>query len=356
MSVPRPYARASVRVPRGCAAFTLLELLVVMGILLILATLTAISVGKVTRDAKLANATNVLVAALGNARAIAIRDNAYVMVTFRIAPDRRGRALPREPQVVQVVTARWTGEVVTSTTPLPPAATPPLVPPVRALPNDVFADRFIAVPGVPTRELPTGILVAGPAFGFVTDAAVGLNDDQWRTQPRFSGAPNLATAPPTYAPDLTRTELGWAIGVLFGPDGRVLSRNPEQVLEVVTASGGNQNAYVKAFVDTNGDGHPYCGNTNVFGSGPNNVDYFIYDEPLDEPLVDYVPFLAVFNDAEARDRFEASLSAWRGTGAAAIGGNGSPPPRIRDQSLFIDEQSDRITFNRFTGVPGIVPK
>jgi hypothetical protein len=94
----------------------------------------------------------------------------------------------------------------------------------------------------------------------------------------------------------------------------------------------------------------------VFGSGPNNVDYFSNDEPLDEPLVDYVPFLAVFNDAEARDRFEASLSLWRGTGAAAIGGNGSPPPRIRDQSLFIDEQSDRITFNRFTGVPGIVPK
>ena len=81
------------------AGFTLLELLVVMGILLILATLTAISVGKVTRDAKLANATNVLVAALGNARAIAIRDNAYVMVTFRIAPDRRERQL------------RWTAEV-----------------------------------------------------------------------------------------------------------------------------------------------------------------------------------------------------------------------------------------------------
>ena len=35
-------------------AFTLLELLVVMGILLVLATLTVISVGKVTRDALLA--------------------------------------------------------------------------------------------------------------------------------------------------------------------------------------------------------------------------------------------------------------------------------------------------------------
>jgi hypothetical protein len=31
-------------------------------------------------------------------------------------------------------------------------------------------------------------------------------------------------------------------------------------------------------------------------------------------------------------------------------------PRIREQSLFIEEQSDRITFNRFSGVPQIVPK
>jgi prepilin-type N-terminal cleavage/methylation domain-containing protein len=329
--------------------FTLLELLVVMGILLILATLTAISVGKVTRDAKLANATNVLVAALGNARAIAIRDNAYVMVTFRIAPDRRGRAIPREPQVVQVVTARWTGEVLSSSA----LGTPP--PPVVAqFPDDVFADRFIPVPGVPTRDLPAGILVAGPAFGFVTDASPGQNDQQWRTQPRFAGTANLAVNPPTYATDATRTELGWAIGVLFGPDGRVLSRNPEQVLEVVTAAGGNQNAYVKAWVDIDGDGYPRKGAATVPPFPANaNVQWFVYKEPTDEPLVDLVPYLAVFNDAEARERFPNSATSWRGLG---VGGNGTPPARIADQSLFIDEQSDRITFNRFTGVPGIVPK
>ena len=34
--------------------------------------------------------------------------------------------------------------------------------------DDVFADRFLPVPGVPSRDLPAGILVAGPAFGFVT--------------------------------------------------------------------------------------------------------------------------------------------------------------------------------------------
>jgi hypothetical protein len=307
----------------------------------------------VTRDAKLANATNTLVAALGNARAIAIRDNAFVMVTFRIAPDRRAKAVPREPQVVQIVTARWTGEVVTAETPLPNPNTYG----AEVMEDDVFADRFVPVPGVPTRDLPAGVMVGGPAFGFITDASVGQNDRYWRTLPRLAGTVVASTTPggaPTFTPDLTRTELGWAIGVLFGPDGRVLSRNPQQVLEVVTSGSGNQNAYVKSFVDFNGDGFPLRGTTNVFGSGPVNVDYFIYDEPLDEPLVDYVPYLAVFNDAEARDRFDAA--AWRGTGAGAIGGNGAPSARVRDQSLFIDEQADRITFNRYTGVPGIATK
>jgi len=336
-------------------AFTLLELLVVMGILLVLAVLTAFSVGKVTSDAKLANATNTLVAMLGNARAIAIRDNAYVMVTFRVAPDRRARAVPRDPPAVQVVTARWTGEVVTVSTPLP-NPNPPVPGGVVAEPiaNDVFADRFVPVPGVPTRELPGGIMVGGPAFGFVTDASVGQNDRWWRTLPRFAGTLNLAATPPTFAPDLARTELGWGIGVLFGPDGRVLSRNPQQVLEVVTSAGGNQNAYVKSFVDFDGNGFPNRGSTNVFGSGPNNVDFFIYDEPLDEPLVDYVPYLAVFNEAEARKLYNPTI--WQGTGSGAIGGNGNPSPRVRDQSSFIDEQSDRITFNRYTGMPGVVPK
>jgi hypothetical protein len=130
-----------------------------------------------------------LIASLGNARAIAIRDNTYVLVSFRIAPDRRSRIVPREPQVVQVITSKWTGEVVTPSTPLP--TQPPKTPARRRLPDDVYADRYLPVPGVPVREMPSGILVAGPAFGFVTDASVGINDSQWRTQPTFAGGARL---------------------------------------------------------------------------------------------------------------------------------------------------------------------
>ena len=346
--------------PSPCAGrrgFTLLELLVVIGILLVLAVLTGIGVSKVTRDARLAGATNTIVSALGAARAVAIRDSAYVMVTFRVASDGRSRSVPSSPQVVEVVTARWTGEVVRRGSPRPPTV------PVD-MPGDVLADRYLPVPGFPVVPLPPGILVAGPNFGRVTDTSIGQYDGEWRTQPRIGGA--VVTTTPagsavpvtTFTPDLALTELGWGIAVMFGPDGRTLSRNPEQLTEVVTGSG-NENAYVKAFVDFDGDGYPRWGTTNVFGSGPNNVDLFIYDEPLDEPLVDFVPYLAVFNDEEARERFppitDAAPSGWRAWRGSSINDTGAfgSAPRIRDQSSFVNEQSDRISFNRFTGVASV---
>jgi len=331
-------------------AFTLLELLVVMGILLVLATLTGISVTKVTRDAKLASATNTLVAALGNARAIAIRDNTYVMVTFRLAGDLRAVGVPIDPPVVQVVTARWTGEVITDKSPRPTGAT--------SLPDDLIADRFLPVPGVPQQSLPAGILVAGPAFGYVTDSDVGTHDSEWRTQPRFAGTISTSTSGSsvvrTFTPDLATTEVGWGIAVLFGPDGRTLSRNPEQVNEVnpgAVSTASANNAYAKAFVDFNGNGYPACGATRYFGGASAvNVDFTIYDEPLDEPLVDYVPYLAVFNEKEARERFPTTASGWRGPKS------GPSQARVFDHTSFINEQADRITFNRFTGVAGLVSK
>jgi prepilin-type N-terminal cleavage/methylation domain-containing protein len=332
-------------------AFTLLELLVVMGILLVLATLTGISVTKVTRDAKLASATNTLVAALGNARAIAIRDNTYVMVTFRLAGDLRAVGVPIDPPVVQVVTARWTGEVITDKSPRPTGA--------RSLPDDLIADRFLPVPGVPQQSLPAGILVAGPAFGYVTDRDLGTHDSEWRTQPRFAGTISTSTSGSsvvrTFTPDLATTEVGWGIAVLFGPDGRTLSRNPEQVNEVnpgADSTASVNNAYAKAFVDFNGNGYPACGNTIFYPTGPANANpnFYIYDEPLDEPLVDYVPYLAVFSEKEARERFPDTAAGWRGPQS------GPSQKRVDGHTLFINEQADRITFNRFTGVAGLVSK
>ena len=358
---PNPVLRARGARRRG-VAFTLLELLVVMGILLVLATLTAISVGKVTRDAKLANATNTLIASLGNARAIAIRDNTYVLVSFRIAPDRRSRIVPREPQVVQVITSKWTGEVVTPSTPLPAGVEMPST-------ADVYGERFLPVPGVPQRELPSGVYVAGPGFfrgsggtfnGSSSTATYGASDRFWFTQPTFVGTANFSAATPTYTFNSALSEVGNNIGILFAPDGRMVSRLGEQVVEIDTVSGSDGNAWAKPFVDLDGNGFPSRG-TSVFApfSALQNVSFFYYDEPIDETFVDLVPYLAVFNMAEARDRFDTA--AWRGPNIGGLGNtvNGqvaTVPPRVRDLSLFIDEQSDRITFNRYTGVAGILQR
>lgn len=311
---------------RRASAFTLLELLVVMGILLLLAVLTTISVGAITSDAKISGATNTVVAALGNARGIAIRDNAYVMVAFRMKRDPRVVNGAREPQTVQVVTAKWTGEVVRPTGV-----------------SDTFAERFIAVPGVPAVDLPSGIRVAGPSFAFSTQASVGQNDRYWRTQPRFVGNQTTSGSTTTFTPDLARTEVGSMIGVLFGPDGRVLSRNPLQMLEVVVNESEDQDAWVAAFLDSDGSGQPKKGGT----AGGESFPYFQYDEPTDQPLIDYVPYLAIFDDNALRSKF---------TNTAAWAGPANNLARRNDITDYIEEQSDRITFNRYTGVPGVVNK
>ncbi len=320
----------------GLRAFTLIELLVVMGILLILAVLTAMSVGAISRDAKISSATNQIVASLGTARAIAVRDNSYVLVVFRMKRDPRVVNGPREPQQVQVVVAKWTGEVVQ------PTQIPGIVE------GDVLAERFIAVPGVPIRDLPASVRVAGPSFSFSTQSNVSQNDRYWRTQPRFVGSQTTVGNVTTYTPNLALTEVGSMIGVLFGPDGRVLSRNPQQVLELVVNEALDEDAWCTGFLDsgfrdaTTGLPRPDKGTT----AGSQAFPYFQYDEPTDQPLIDYVPYLAVFDDNDLRSRYNTALWA----------GPANNTPRRDNITSYVEELADRITFNRYTGVPGVVSK
>jgi hypothetical protein len=264
--------------------------------------------------------------------------------------------------VVQVITSKWTGEVVTPSTPLPAGVEMPST-------ADVYGERFLPVPGVPQRELPSGVYVAGPGFfrgsggtfnGSTSTATYGASDRFWFTQPTFVGTANFSAATPTYTFNSALSEVGNNIGILFAPDGRMVSRLGEQVVEIDTVSGSDGNAWAKPFVDLDGNGFPSRG-TSVFApfSALQNVSFFYYDEPIDETFVDLVPYLAVFNMAEARDRFDTA--AWRGPNIGGLGNtvNGqvaTVPPRVRDLSLFIDEQSDRITFNRYTGVAGILQR
>jgi prepilin-type N-terminal cleavage/methylation domain-containing protein len=319
-----PTSAAIARPPRG---FTLLELLVVMGILLVLSVLTAVSVGALSRDARISAATNQVVAALGTARGIAIRDNAYVLVAFRMKINPRVVNGPYEPQTVQIVTAKWTGEVVR---------------PAQISDLDTLAERFVPVPGVPVRDLPASVRIAGPSFSFSTQGAAGQNDRFWRTQPRFVGNQTTSGTTTTFTPDLARTEVGSMIGVLFGPDGRVLSRNPHQVMSVEADASADPDAWATGFLDSDGSGQPKKGTT----AGGQSFPYWQYDEPTDQGLIDYVPYLAVFDDAEMRARF--NTAPWAGPANNLA--------RRNDVSAYVEELADRITFNRYTGVPGVVKK
>ncbi|MDA1261264.1 MAG: type II secretion system protein, partial [Planctomycetota bacterium] len=80
-------------------AFTLIELLAVIGIIAILGVVITTSAQRISKDAKLAGATNQVLATLGEARAIAIRDRATVLVGFTV---RRStiRATPSSPETI----------------------------------------------------------------------------------------------------------------------------------------------------------------------------------------------------------------------------------------------------------------
>ncbi|MHC4989981.1 MAG: pilus assembly FimT family protein, partial [Planctomycetota bacterium] len=59
-------------------AFTLTELLVAIGIIAVLGTLTIVGVRAIAKDARLSSAQNAISAALDNARGLAMKENTVV--------------------------------------------------------------------------------------------------------------------------------------------------------------------------------------------------------------------------------------------------------------------------------------
>jgi prepilin-type N-terminal cleavage/methylation domain-containing protein len=152
----RPAFAIPARRPRG--GFTLAELLVVMGVIGVLSTLTLVSFRAIARDARMSSATNTLMAALDNARALAMKRNRPVLVAFY--PRLEGTKTR-----VDVITAASAGDGAALTVDNMPDAPAG----VR-----VF-DRFRPVPDLPVRSLPAGIKIAGPAYG-------ENRDDQWANE------------------------------------------------------------------------------------------------------------------------------------------------------------------------------
>ncbi|MFK7959437.1 MAG: Tfp pilus assembly protein FimT/FimU [Phycisphaerales bacterium] len=291
------------RAPRG---FTLIELLVTMAIIATIATLSVISFGAIFKDTRVSSGANSVLSAVAEARSIAIRTGQPTAVVFRAVWDPNN---PEVPQYTEAVYATWRGEQEFV--------------PFSSNPAE-YADIFEIVPDVRPRRLPEGIKVAGPFYaneGFQGPEA----DLEWITQPEFQFTDPAAIG------GADEEFFGQLIGVLFGSDGEIMTANRRSFAR-------------EAFVDflpgdDDGDGLRIDFGVGSGAGGSFGPDFYHYNEAADETYISFVPFLAVYDDDEARE-FQTQAWTTRTIYINELVGLGG----------YITQYADRIHFNRNTGV------
>jgi hypothetical protein len=283
--------------------FTLVELLVVMGIIAVLGILTTLSYRGIAQDAKLASGKNTVAAVLDNARGLAMKNNRIVVVVFRPRLDG-----PRE-QYTEAVLCEWTGESYET-------------------PNGIV-ERYAPIASSVSRALPRGIKVACPRYGQATAAVANqFFDYVWATQTQLTSM-NPATG--------NGEQWGELVAVMYAPNGTVVTRNPRTDSNL-------------AFMDFNDDGLQRNRTNESTYVDYNNTTTFpplLFGQNFedDEPYINLAPFLAVFDDDEARELSGGSWNTVPGY-AELIGSN-----VVNGANLgYINNNADRIHFNRYTGV------
>jgi len=326
---------------RDARAFTLVELLAVMGIIAILGVVITTSAQRISKDAKLAGATNQVLAALGEARAIAIRDRATVLVAFTVyrATYRATTNGPEEidfskPQRTEIVIAKATGRVG-----FPGVASGgswTVVYPAGGI-DDLLLEEFVPVAGAQPRLLPAGIKVAGSAADIVNIDEIGY-DDYWLSQPVLHGIPPA---------NWTKSERGTRVVVRFAADGSFQTRNP--ALSANLTPSPTDSSSVAPWIDSNRNGRLEIGAT----PGTSNGRFYAFDEWGDESLCNHAMFLAVFDDDDFHAQAKpADVTSWQGYSSIAAWMAGLN----RSRTEYINQFCDRIHFNRFTGVAELVPR
>jgi len=288
-------------------AFTIIELLVVMGVIGVLALLTTLGARKLTQGSRLAAATNAVTSTLGNARAAAIKDSAVTGVVFRPVYD---PAKPQIPQHVEMITVRSTGERIAF------GAT--------AI-GLRMSERFLPVKSVAATVLPEGIKVGGPMYDPPGNFGSVPAEQVFATQAELTLMIQCKEVI-----DCNRT-----IAILFGPDGQFLTRPPRSSID--------EN---KCYVDWNDNG-----GLATPPADPQDVQqgncaqglfetFWLQDHPDDENNLMFVPFLCVYDDKAAR---EIKGTDW--------GNLNNMLNELTGPNGYIAQFGDRITFNRFSGIP-----
>ena len=288
-------------------AFTIVELLVVIGVIGVLALLTTLGARRLTAGSRLAAATNAVTSALGNARAAAIKDGVTTGVVFRPVYN---PAKPNTPQHVEVITIRSTGErSVFGTTSI----------------GARMAERYRPLQTVPPTVLPEGIKVGGPMYDPPGNFGAVPAEQVFATQAEI--IPMLACK--------ETIEFNRTVAVLFGANGEILTRPTNSSIDEM-----------KCYVDWNDNGalipppaDPQDVQLGNCASGLFEL-FWLQDHPDDENNLMFVPFLSVYDDKAAREIKGTDWGVINNMLGELTGPNG-----------YIAQFGDRITFNRFSGIP-----
>ncbi|MFG0258672.1 MAG: Tfp pilus assembly protein FimT/FimU [Phycisphaerales bacterium JB043] len=161
-SRPDHFTRSARLRPVSWRAFTLFELLVVMGIIIALITALAPTLSGLLQSNRRANAVNTLTATLSRARSVAIEKNRPTGVVFLLDIQTR-----KTTMIITQLRAAANGKLQDSYLPPP-------------LHSDLATDAFVMEPAenIATVELPEDVLVYGLSFHHELES-IGIDPLEW---------------------------------------------------------------------------------------------------------------------------------------------------------------------------------
>jgi prepilin-type N-terminal cleavage/methylation domain-containing protein len=318
-------------------AFTLIELLAAMGIIVLLSAIALSSTRSIRDGLRLASGVNAATAALELGRSIAIENGEPVLVAFRPSlqsPDGSGPESPNWPPpnskpLVQIQIMKWTGESFRFRRP-------------NFNPNGTWEggysmDRWIPYPDVKSVLMPEGVAVAAPKY-FAFD---GDGDDDFVCTADFATFGN----PIPYGNDYPFE----VPAILFDRTGAVAVNNPH------SSSRG-------PWLDWDGapdrDASVQLGSANY---APSDAAGLIFELPRftaemystqdarDEPFAGVAPFITIFDLKKALDATTRTGSnpAWVDFNRDVLITN---PTLSAQNAAFVLREGKQITFNAYSGV------